>query len=163
MSSMYRSKAVTLALALAAYHIREQGGNNKGRVVEALLRWAGGSAGMPWCAATVDYIYETACILAGEPMVLNPGLSCSAFAAQAKKLGRLFTDVKLALPGDFFILNGGDSGYKHTGVIVAACSAEGDFPTVEGNTNDAGSAEGDGIYERTRNQRRTPCVFVRAI
>ena len=50
--------------------------------------------------------------------------------------------------GDIFIMNlGGGNG--HTGIVTKVYPG-GAFDTVEGNTNTNGSANGDGVYLRTR-------------
>jgi hypothetical protein len=48
--------------------------------------------------------------------------------------------------GAIFILN----GHKHTGLVVSIADGGHLVSTIEGNTNDGGSPEGDGVYARTR-------------
>ncbi len=50
--------------------------------------------------------------------------------------------------GCIFILN----GHKHTGLVETAFP-NGNCITIEGNTNDGGSPEGDGVYRRTRDRK----------
>jgi hypothetical protein len=53
-------------------------------------------------------------------------------------------------PGALFLVPHADgNGYAHTGV-VAAVPAPGVLRTVEGNSNDSGSANGDRVVERFR-------------
>ena len=40
--------------------------------------------------------------------------------------------------------------FSHTGFAVSPVDAEGYFDAVEGNTNIAGSREGDGVYKKKR-------------
>lgn len=163
-----RGWLVLLARAAATYNIREHG-KNKGRAVKAIQGFAGTLSDVPWCCASMDIIYEIGCVLANVPCVLNPGLSCSAFITQAHRLGRTFKSPTQAKPGDFIVLTGGTGPkaadgerYQHIGMIVSVLRPDGYFETVEGNTNAAGSAEGDGVYFKLRNPERTPCTFIRA-
>jgi hypothetical protein len=48
--------------------------------------------------------------------------------------------------GDIVIFN-----FSHIGFATSAPNASGFFTTVEGNTNQAGSREGDGVYAKRRN------------
>ena len=62
-------------------------------------------------------------------------------------------------PGDLFILLNADRHAHHMG-FVTATNPESEFETIEGNTNQGGSVNGDGVYRRTRTAGpRT--VFVR--
>lgn len=49
--------------------------------------------------------------------------------------------------GDLFVWNGKNGG--HIG-FVTAVRPNGLFTTIEGNTNAAGSRDGDGVYDRVR-------------
>lgn len=47
----------------------------------------------------------------------------------------------------------GPGGGSHTGIVIAYDAAT--ITTIEGNTNVSGSAEGDGVYRKTRQRRDT--------
>ena len=47
--------------------------------------------------------------------------------------------------GDIVVFN-----FSHVGIAVGPVDANGFVPTVEGNTNAAGSREGDGVYRKLR-------------
>lgn len=78
--------------------------------------------------------------------------------ANASDLGMI---VPAPEPGDLFILLDAQGNAHHIGFVVSDGSAQsGDFRTLEGNTNEGGSANGDGVYTRTR--KHGPSVaFVR--
>ena len=60
---------------------------------------------------------------------------------------RAVQDPGLVQPGHIFIIDtGAPGGGGHTGLVVEVVG--GKLVTVEGNTNDAGSAEGIGVFER---------------
>jgi hypothetical protein len=48
--------------------------------------------------------------------------------------------------GDIIVFN-----FSHVGIAAGAPDVNGNFSTVEGNTNQAGSREGDGVYRKIRN------------
>lgn len=151
-SAAIRERIVIYAKFLAdVIEVREHGGSNHGEVVEKLLRKAGGSAGMPWCAAFCDTLYECACKSFGVKPDINIGLSVSQLAQRAKELGRYHEDENIVRPGDLVLIKGGPTGYQHVGIAISFMNQQGEIATVEGNTNAAGSAEGDGVYRRKRN------------
>lgn len=146
-----RERIVIYAKFLAdVLEIREHGGNNHGEVVEKLLRRAGGSPGQPWCAAFCDALYEAACKAFGVQPDINIGLSVSQLAQRGKELGRYHEDIDLCRPGDLVLIKGGPTGYQHVGVAVSFANDNKVIATIEGNTNSAGSADGDGVYRKRR-------------
>jgi hypothetical protein len=40
--------------------------------------------------------------------------------------------------------------FSHIGIATSAPDKKGNVETIEGNTNGAGSREGDGVYRKTR-------------
>jgi hypothetical protein len=40
--------------------------------------------------------------------------------------------------------------FSHIGIALGSPDKKGNVPTVEGNTNGAGSREGDGVYRKVR-------------
>ncbi len=130
-----RQIIVRIATTLCDLGVAEHGGDNRGVVVEAMLKHAGGRPGQPWCCAFVDFVYEWACEVCGVKPQLDPGLSCSALVAHAKKKGMLLEDPRKAQPGDFLVLKGGPTGWKHVGIVMGVSVSESQLQTVEGNTN----------------------------
>lgn len=163
------TRAVAVARAALALHIRETGGNNRGPTVEAIQLYAAGATHYAWCAAFCQLCLRLGFEAAGQKLPLGVGISCSSLVVRAAKLSRVFElrgagtgrfPAGTPQPGDLLVLRGGPTHYRHVGLVVAAPRADGVVPTIEGNTNDAGSAEGDGVYEKERRPKRTPCVFV---
>jgi hypothetical protein len=157
--SQLRDRMGFLAWVFGKMKIRETQGANKGEVVNWILRRAEGKPGQPWCVAFIDGIYELSCESLGIKPKINPSLSCSALYSKAKKLGMIFTDCREAKKGDFIILRGGSTGHQHIGMVWVV---EGNhILTVEGNTNFAGSSEGDGVYWKKRPIKPDLYDFVR--
>lgn len=121
---------------------REQG-KNAGPFVTKVLGSIGLGPGFPWCAAFVSYCLK----LAGHKVGPTSGRGAVRNWAQWAKESERLIHFSEARRGDlFFWLNPDKTG--HIGFITA--KGEGSFRTIEGNTNDAGSREGDGVYRRTR-------------
>ena len=130
---------------------REQGGNNRGALVEAMLRDEGGQPGMPWCLAFVQHCYGRAFSRFNARCNLPNGLH----------VGRFARSCMLHLPGAIThapVIGAialhyptGHDGPGHCGIVTAFSTT--DCVTIEGNTNDAGdreSSKGDGVHEKTR-------------
>ena len=162
-------RAVVVARAALELHVRESGGQNHGPLVEALQLYAAGSRYFPWCAAFCDVCLRLGFAMAAQELPLSIGVSCSSLVRRAAADRRVYELVGAATgqyplakaqPGDLMVLRGGDRGFRHIGLVVEPQLADSSVPTIEGNTNDAGSAEGDGVYLKHRNPRRTPSVFI---
>ncbi|WLW38504.1 endolysin [Streptomyces phage Vanseggelen] len=98
--------------------------------------------GWPWCAAFVAWVAHEA----GVSNLYPKTASCSAGVNWWKKLGR-WSEYPAIGAQVFF----GPGGGTHTGLVVGYDADN--IYTVEGNTNVNGSAEGDGVYKRTRARR----------
>lgn len=124
--------------------VRELTGHNDGKSVEMYLRYCGLSKGNPWCAAFVCWSY-------GQGKIVNPrSAACSdLFKSKYVIWRRTAKSTQLPAAGDIFGLYFVDKGrIAHTGFIDRWTSTT--VYTVEGNTNQAGSREGDGVYRKTR-------------
>lgn len=121
---------------------REKGRNDGARVREYLA-----SVGLPpgnsWCAAFVYWCVREA-TLRGGPMNRLPRTGGVLKMWERTPEHMKFTQ---AAPGRVFIMDKG-KGLGHCGFVL---SVELDWMrTIEGNTNGAGSREGDGVYQRER-------------
>lgn len=163
-------RAVAVAREACDLYIRETGGRNRGPLVDAIQLFAAGSTGYAWCAAFCDTCLRLGFEAAGGKPPLRVGVSCSSLVQRAGKKGLVFEPQGFSLgqypsarplPGDLLVLRGGETGFHHVGLVVGASQPDGRIPTIEGNTNDSGSAEGDGVYKRLRNPARPRCVLVR--
>lgn len=99
------------------------------------------SDGQPWCATFVCWSFWK---VGAYDLLPSPSASCDNLAAGFKKNGRWSEyPAKGAV-----VFYGVPSDLNHTGIVVGFNE---DFIwTVEGNTNDDGSREGDGVYLKKR-------------
>lgn len=142
-----------LEIARTKIGVRELTGNNDGPEVEAYLKCVGLGKGFSWCMAFVVYCFQEAAKQLG---VKCPLIATGGCMDQWRHMLHAAGVVTIknpqagdARPGDIFIIDlGNDKG--HTGIIEDYATVHGEAPTVEGNTNDNGSANGDGVYERSR-------------
>jgi hypothetical protein len=140
----YSAEDVVLATARSLLFVREEPKNsNKGQAVEAFLKVTGLGGGYPWCAAYVAFCGQSA-FGARWPLPLTAG--CAALGQAADKKGILTATPHV---GDVFLLYYPSLGrFAHTGFITAIVGAS--CRTIEGNTNDGGSRDGWGVFERMR-------------
>jgi hypothetical protein len=124
--------------------VREATGHNDGKAVEMYLHYVGLPKGQPWCASFVSWVY-------GQNKITNPhsGYCPDYFTAKRtiwKRNGKVNT---IPAQGDVWGLYFPEKGrIAHVGFV----EQWGDkiTITVEGNTNEAGSREGDGVYRKRR-------------
>ena len=135
-------------LYLSQVGVREVGDNNRGPEVKTYLNSVGLDEGYPWCAAFVSWCHQQVEIEAPiSAWVPSFALRDKMVYKQGKILKRLpkYGDVlmiwfkRLGRPAHIgFVDQWGDKW-----VI-----------SVEGNTNEDGSREGDGIYRKRRLKRQ---------
>lgn len=134
----------------ARFHIgvTEQGGANRGPIVERFQKAVDGKAvGESWCMAFVQYCIKQTIDVHGGLSRIFEAEHCLTVWNQTPVFMRL-KDPKV---GCVVIWQHGDSSAGHTG-IVCEIFADKEFNTVEGNTS-AGQgivSEGDGVYLRRR-------------
>ncbi|MCC7479212.1 peptidoglycan-binding protein [bacterium] len=162
--TVLRGEIVRLARQELALQVREKE-KNRGPQVERYLRQAEGKPGWAWCAAYCEALLEWACQNLGMPVPFEIGLSCSALVKRAEAQGRIVAPGD-EQPGDLWVLKRAnrkkeESEYQHVGLIVKVRFE--DCDTIEGNTNAAGSSEGDGVYSKARSLSRAKCAVVRVV
>lgn len=101
------------------------------------------SQGEPWCAVFVQWCLWQAAV--DVPLGARSA-SCYESVTAYRKAGR-FTEYPVIGAQIFY----GPAGKSHTGLVTGFDNAH--VFTVEGNTNTNGSAEGDGVYRKTRTRR----------
>ncbi len=156
-----------LVVAYARQHLvqhpQEVGGENRGPWVRLYTQGREGEDA-PWCAGFATFILEQACLAAGVPGPLPRTLACDDMQACAGD--RLLSQPKPSqrkriTPGSFFLRPnppGVKPRYAHTGIVV---QAEADtFKSIEGNTNDDGSAEGVEVCARVRGYRGLDFIII---
>lgn len=122
--------------------VREATGNNDGKVVESYLKVTGLGKGYAWCAAFISWTFEKAGVKA-----LKSAYSPAWFPNQ----NTIWKQGKGQQPqqGDVFgIWFNNKKRIAHVGFVDNWGVKE--VITVEGNTNEAGSREGDGVYRKRR-------------
>lgn len=156
------AKLLAVAHAEANANVREVGGKNRGPRVEQYQRCVKLGPGDPWCAAFVAW-----CVMESMQATRPPSW-CSGSAVTTWHKGRAAVtpaqrvtpdDAGYALrvaPGWIWIRSVDKAGaiaarkgtwsIGHCGIVVAADAAG--FHTIEGNTNAAGSRDGDGVYRK---------------
>ena len=159
--------ALKASLVAAAHHelglhVREEGGANRGAKVEAYQRAAGLRPGDPWCAAFVAWCVAKAKGVEKAPKwtsgsaittwqrgtrKVDPSAKTTPLEAGARAKvasGWIWVRAKDATGAKAARAGGWVQG--HCGIVVAVDAIG--FTTVEGNTNAAGSREGDGVWEK---------------
>lgn len=147
-----------LVLAYANQHLRQRprevGGQNRGPWVRL---YTDGQEGVkfPWCAGFTTFCVKQACETLGVPLPLERTLGCDVMTTSC---GHRFLKGSSAAPGKITpgsmfvqLARGAERRkykYRHTGIIVSA--GPDTMQTIEGNTNDDGSAEGYEVCARTR-------------
>lgn len=134
--------------------VRESGGHNKGKDLAPFFAadWYKPNAtddGYAWCAAFVCWAVQTA--VAGRKITFQPPRTPSAWGMEAWSLAQ-DNSTWLRKPHDGDIKRGDIVVFRfsHVGIAVSDATTDGWVTTVEGNTNAAGSREGDGVYRKRR-------------
>ena len=141
-----------MRLILSQEGVREVGGPNKGPEVERFLGAVGLPAGYPWCVALQYWGFQQAAANLNMPNPLPQTAGVLRhwdMAPEKVKIGpdAPTDDLRNITPGTLFCIRHGEE-HGHMGMVLAAES--GGLRTIEGNTNVAGSREGDGVYKRVR-------------
>ncbi len=151
------SKALgALVVAYARQHLKQHpieiGGENSGPWVRLYMDGNEGRE-WPWCAGFTSFVLRQSARTLGVPMPHPFAFGCDFLAGVAQGNGRFLrpkTAVELASvkPGYLFLVRKTNNNWAHIGVVEAV---RGDaMLTIEGNTNDSGSAEGFEVCRRTR-------------
>lgn len=132
------------AVYMSQVGVREATGNNDGKDVEKYLRSVKTPKGSAWCAAFVKWCFDESgvrtTITAWSPTAHNRYNIVYSNSSQVKEIQR----------GDVFTLYYPKlKRIGHTGFVRRKFGMN-SLETVEGNTNSAGSREGDGVYIKIR-------------
>lgn len=128
--------------------VREATGHNDGKAVEMYLKYVGLGKGYAWCASFV-------CWVLGQNKVSNPhsGYCPDLFSPKRRVWQRNQKNNGTPMPGDVWGLYFPDKKrIAHVGFVDKWDAKI--TTTVEGNTNEAGSREGDGVYRKRRITRQ---------
>lgn len=138
---------------LSQVGVREKTGKNDGVEVEKYLKSVGLGKGYAWCSAFTHWClneagYDVSKMTAWSPSAYNKNNIITS-------KGTFYKEPK---PGDVFVLyypnlkRIGHTGFFHRQQNSTV------FETVEGNTNQAGSREGDGVYRKFRSFKATYAI-----
>lgn len=143
--TFYQPHQVVLAVAHGLRFVREEPrDSNRGQAVEAMLKVTGLGPGYAWCAAMVAWCGNAA-LGSDWPLPLTASVAALGAAGEQKRLLRQSPKA-----GDVFLVWFPSlHRFAHTG-FVRGVRADGTVETTEGNTNDGGSRDGWGLFERTR-------------
>ncbi len=151
----FLAQLLAVAAAEEARNVREDPvGSNGGTYVDAYLASVGLPGGNSWCAAFVYWCSGKAAQALGrsDPLFRTGGCLAHWNGAPGKGARRVtaadaLADPSRVKPGMIFIMDHG-GGFGHTGLVESV--AGGMITTVEGNSNNAGSREGIGVFRLTR-------------
>lgn len=135
--------------------VREKGGPNKGPEVEMFQKAVDGVAsGEPWCMCFVQYVLKKIEKLYNISFRILSSEHCMTVWNKTPKELRLAQPVAGCLGiCQHYSYNKEKKVWEATtsGHVFFVKKVNGDHVyTLEGNTNDGGSREGDGVYERLR-------------
>lgn len=139
--------------------VTEQGGNNKGQIVQMFQKTIDGVASAEaWCMAFVQSVVRNS--EKYFDVVMPDKIEESAlklFASEHCLTVWSKTDskcrVKTPSPGSIVIWQHGNSSSGHTGIVLDIDLKSKTMTTIEGNTgteDDTVVREGDGVYKRKR-------------
>jgi hypothetical protein len=147
---------VRIAKQHLSQHPIEVGGDNSGPWVRV---YVGGNqgAGWRWCAGFITFVMKQACMQLGQPMPIPGSYSCDSLAYQAKEADLFVKGVQIENgsvswaglgSAQIFLVRRTSSDWVHTGFSYEGVNTV--FTTIEGNTNEDGSANGFEVAKRTR-------------
>lgn len=155
-----RSHAADVMEEWARAGVREQGGNNVGLVVSAIIREAGGTPGEPWCGDGVAAAYLRAAKRLGAGTYRRVRAKVTRAWAYVPTLAKVLIRVRNPKRGHVVTFDfQGDGVEDHTGLFLRWIDRfAGRFLCVEANTrtdtsvSDAGGGEGVHVRERNVSQ-----------
>jgi CHAP domain-containing protein len=136
-------------IAVSQLGVHEEGGNNRGPKVDEFLASVGLDPGFAWCASFVYWCFRQAAQQLG---LVNP-CPRTAGAVRLWTLTEPICRDQFPAPGAIYVLDHG-GGKGHAG-IVESIDADGMISEISGNTNAAGSREGNAV---ARHAGRSPEV-----
>lgn len=136
--------------------VREKTGNNDGKEVEIYLASVGQKKGAPWCAAFCSYNLKLFRV-PNPQSAWSPNFALAKDIVWSPKLLKQKKVIQDPQPGDCFTLYFQNlKRVGHVGFIVGEDDKY--FITIEGNTNGAGSRDGDGVYKKKRDKHKVFAV-----
>jgi hypothetical protein len=138
--------STALAIARGFVGVREVGGNNRGKEVEAWLARVHQPPGAAWCAAFAWSVVDDACDALDLPNPIKPCASVVRLWESLPASCKLFAPV----PGCWaFHRSTDDPTLGHIGFVEYVAADGSGLGTVEGNSNAEGSRTGGGVVRHT--------------
>lgn len=135
-ASLAHKRECVLSEATALIGVKEQGGNNRGPMVDVIIREAGGKPGQAWCSYTMIYLFKRC----GAFHKGTNGMAMS-WAKREREVGAR-QNVR---PTDLFtIYNKALGRIGHVGMVFKTFPEESFFTSFEGNVNLRGDRESVG-------------------
>ena len=133
----------------------EPKGSNRGQMVSAYLASTGLGGGYPWCMAFVYYVFNELSKQLGQTNPLPKTAGCMSHWDKAPAdvkitIAQAKQDPNLVRPGQIFIMSRPGKGLGHTGIVLSVDPQKRTFTSIEGNTNDQQSGEGDRVGVNVR-------------
>lgn len=143
---------LAVSIAETQLGVREEPiGSNRGKMVNEYLLSVGLPGGNFWCMAFVYWCYQQAAkqLLVANPLPKTAGCLDHWHKTKGRKIAKreAVLHPELVTPGAVFIMDHG-KGAGHTGIVVSVDGQT--LTTIEGNTNEAGSRNGIGVFRRKR-------------
>ncbi len=119
--------------------VREATGRNDGAAVESYLHYTGNKKGAPWCASFVSWVF-------GQTGLKQPRSAWSPALFPKEKIKK-----KPKLADVFGIYFAHLKRIGHCGMVE---EVKGNWViTIEGNTNNSGAREGEGVFRKWRHDK----------
>jgi|ERR1019366_202397 hypothetical protein len=152
-----------IKIAESLLYIREKTGNNDHPMIDKMLDYLGLPHHLSWCLAFCLWCFHSAF----NPMPYPKIARCSTFLERVESQPwkyEVFSSedvawgIKKVTPGTIMIfshskVNGKNNWNGHAALVMEQVNPR-LFKTIEGNTNAAGSREGDGVYKKTRTPKQ---------
>lgn len=143
-----QQKVIAAIKGQVGYHEGRSGGhwNNVEKFAAQVpgLKWVS-EQGQPWCAVFAAWGFGKGGLVGGKDYPVTASCDVGGNWYKARKRWSEYPAIGAQV---FF---GSPRDLNHTGIVVAYNATT--ITTVEGNTNDSGSREGDGVYLKTHRRR----------
>lgn len=141
----YRERIV--ATAESQLHVRELTGENDGPDVARYLKVTGLDEGYPWCAAFVSWVFVEAGGTAPRSARVVDWFKANIVYKREWRKATIQPEKGMVV-GLYYAHLG---RYGHIGIVTENSPGQlRNVITIEGNTNAAGSREGQGVYRKIR-------------
>ena len=152
-----------IKFAKTLLYVHEKTGTNDHPVIDQMLYYLGLPKQLSWCLAFCLWCWHGVI----NPLPFPKTARCATFLEQVSNdewkykvfdLEDVAWGIEKAKPGDIMIFShskvaGKKNWNGHAALVVKQVNPR-YFETIEGNTNAAGSREGDGVYKKTRTPKQ---------